>query len=259
LAVLLLAGWGWPRLPGPPQTLALPKPLPHRVLEVPILMYHRVGVVNAGEPPITQRLTVAPSVFAAQLEWLQAEGFHAITQQQLFAALERGAPLPHRPILITFDDGYRDVLWNAAPLLRRLHMPATAYVITGRISGPDPSFLTWPELLRLQRRGFDIGSHTVHHVELTLVPPTTAFAELEASRRTLERHLGHPVQWFAYPAGAFDAAVVRLVARAGYVLAVTTKPGDAQSATAPLTLHRYEILGSTGVAGLQALLASVNR
>jgi peptidoglycan/xylan/chitin deacetylase (PgdA/CDA1 family) len=156
--------------------------------------------------------------------------------------------------MITFDDGYRDVLWNAAPVLARLHMPATVYVISGRISGADSSFLTWDELRALERKGISIGSHTVHHVELPRLSRADAYAELMNSREALQQHLGHPVQWFSYPAGREDAATQRLVASAGYVLAVTTQPGSFQQADTPLALHRYEILGATGVSGLAALL-----
>jgi peptidoglycan/xylan/chitin deacetylase (PgdA/CDA1 family) len=159
--------------------------------------------------------------------------------------------------MITFDDGYRDVLWNAAPILHRLHMPATAYVITGRISGSDSSFLTWGELRQLERLGFTIGSHTVHHVDLTLVPPESAYSELVDSKRVLEQRLHRPVPWFAYPAGRFDAAVVGEAARAGYLLAVTTEPGFVQ--TNRLELHRLEVLDTTGRSGLKALLASSPR
>ena len=228
--------------------------MPRRSIVVPILMYHRVGPLNSRAPAITNALTVPSAVFAAQMRWLRAAGFHAISQRRLFDALEYGVRLPSSPMLITFDDGYRDVLWNAAPVLARLHMPATAYVITSRISDGDPSFLTWPELRILQARGFDIGSHTVHHLELPHLPPQQAFYELLASRRALERHLGHPVQWFAYPAGAEDAAVLPLVRHAGYVLAVTTQPGDVQAANHPFLLHRVEILDTTGVRALAALL-----
>jgi peptidoglycan/xylan/chitin deacetylase (PgdA/CDA1 family) len=238
-----------------PKPLALPSPLPHRGVTVPILMYHRVGVPLPSEPPITRALTVAPRVFDAQMRWLRSAGFHAITPGQLFAALEQGKPLPSRPVMITFDDGYRDVLWNASRELQRLHMRAVAFVITGRISDGDPSFLTWPELLLLQQRGFTIASHTVHHLELTLLPPRQALAELVLSRRALQRHLHRPVQFFAYPAGRVDAQVLPLVARAGYVLAVTTAPGDVQRADEPFLLHRYEVLDTTGVAGLRELLS----
>jgi len=217
-------------------------------------MYHRVGTEPAAEPTITRALTVTPRVFAAQMRWLHAAGFHAIAAVQLYRALEQGRRLPPRPILITFDDGYRDVLWNASPVLDRLHMPAVAFVITARISDGDPSFLTWPELQLLEQRGFTIGSHTVHHLELTLLSPREALAELVLSRQALQRHLGRPVQLFAYPAGRVDAQVLPLVRQAGYVLAVTTAPGDVQRANEPFLLHRYEVLATTGVSGLRALL-----
>jgi peptidoglycan/xylan/chitin deacetylase (PgdA/CDA1 family) len=234
--------------------LSLPATLPKRTLEVPILMYHRIDVVRPSLPAITRSLTVAPADFAAQIRWLKAHGFHAITQQQLFAALEHGKALPASPVLITFDDGYRDVLKNAAPVLRRLGMPATAYVITGRISGPDVSFFSWAQLHTLEQDGIEVGSHTIHHVELPGLTDPAALQELIQSRLALERHLHHPVQWFAYPAGRFDARTERLVGQAGYVLAVTTQPGSAQSASAPFALHRYEVLDTTGVRGLAALL-----
>jgi peptidoglycan/xylan/chitin deacetylase (PgdA/CDA1 family) len=229
-------------------------PPPHRVLSVPILMYHRVGVLQQGEPAITRALTVTPAAFDAEMTWLHRAGFHAITPSQLYLALERGGRLPRKPVLITFDDGYRDVLWNASPQLERLHMPATDFVITGRIDDGDPSFLTWPELQLLEQRGFTIGSHTVHHLELTLLAPREALVELVASRAALERHLGRPVRWFAYPAGRFDARVVALVRKAGYLLAFTTLSGTMQRWNEPLVVRRDEILDTTGVAGLEALL-----
>jgi peptidoglycan/xylan/chitin deacetylase (PgdA/CDA1 family) len=264
LAAALLAGAAAAERPPPAgfggsagsAPLTLPAVLPARLRQVPILMYHLVGSLRAGAPPITRALTVPSLEFRREMDWISRHGFHAITQETLFDALELGEPLPPRPVLITFDDGYRDVLWNAAPVLERLHMHATDYVITGRISGRDPSFLTWPELADLQRLGIEIGSHTVHHVELPYLSRRAALAELVDSRRALERHLGRPVQWFAYPVGAVDRAVLPLVRKAGYVLAVTTRPGAVQSARDPLELHRYDILRTTTVAGLAALLGS---
>jgi peptidoglycan/xylan/chitin deacetylase (PgdA/CDA1 family) len=133
-------------------------------------------------------------------------------------------------------------------------MPAIEFVITDRISGSDSSFLTWPQLAHLERLGVAIGSHTVHHLDLTSLSSSAAWAELHGSRQTLEQHLGHPVQWLAYPAGRQNPSVVALAQKAGYVLALTTQPGSAQSASNPLTLHRYEVLDTTGVGGLSAML-----
>lgn len=229
--------------------MTLPRHLPPRVLAVPILAYHRVGPPT-HRSPLTDALTVPTARFAAEMRWLRRAGFHAITERRLFEALEYGAPLPRRPVAITFDDGYRDVLWNAVPVLARLHMPATMYVVTGRVSGPDPSFLTWGELRLLERRGIAVGSHTVDHVELPGLGAAAALRELVASRRALERHLGHPVQWLSYPAGRFDAAVEALVARAGYALAVTMRPGVLQEARSPFALRRLEVLGATDLPAL---------
>ena len=114
--------------------------------------------------------------------------------------------LPGRPILITFDDGYRDVFFRASPVLRRLGFRATAYVVSGRISAGDPSFLTWPLLRALERRGIEIGSHTVAHRDLTSLPDGALLEDLRSSRLTLERRLGHPVPWLAYPFGRNDGA-----------------------------------------------------
>ena len=236
--------------------LHLPTPLPARTIDLPVLMYHRVGPILASQPAVTQTLTVSPADFAAQMTWLHAHGYHAVTPLQAFEALEYGRALPAKPVMITFDDGYRDILWHAAAVLHRLHMPATAYIITGRVSGPDPSFLTWPELARLERFGFTIGSHTVTHRDLRLMSSADAYGELRNSRQALEQHLGHPVQWLAYPFGGENASVVALARRAGYVLALTTQGGTMQSAAQPLLLHRYEVSDTTGVSGLAGIVGS---
>jgi peptidoglycan/xylan/chitin deacetylase (PgdA/CDA1 family) len=219
-------------------------------------MFHRIDVETAGEPAITRRLTVAPKTFAAEMQWLSANGYHAVTQRDAYNAVVRGRPLPAKPVLLTFDDGYRDVLRYAAPVLRRLHMPATVYVITERVSGRDATWLSWADLRWMESIGIDVGSHTVAHRDLTSLSPAAAMAQLVRSRHALERHLHHPVQWFAYPFGAVDPAVVAMTRKAGYVLAVTTKRGSLQDRQYPLQLHRLEVLDSTGLAGVAALVTA---
>jgi peptidoglycan/xylan/chitin deacetylase (PgdA/CDA1 family) len=236
--------------------LRLPGRLPDREVAVPILMYHRINVVTSSTPSESRGLTVHPTDFARQMEWLKRKGYRTITQRELFDALMCDRPLGPKPIMITFDDGYRDNFFKASPVLVRLGMRATAYVVSSRISGGDPSFLTWPLLHALERRGIEIGSHTVDHRDMTSLSDAELLADLTSSRRTLERRLGHRVPWLAYPFGSYDERVERIARRAGYVLAVTTRPGVTQSARHPLALRRLRVLDTTGVRGLAALLGS---
>jgi peptidoglycan/xylan/chitin deacetylase (PgdA/CDA1 family) len=236
--------------------LRVPSPLPSRERRVPILMYHRIDYVTSSTPAATKALTVSPEAFRHEMKWLKRHRYHAITQRKLFDALMCGRRLPRKRIVITFDDGYRDVHKYALPVLERFRMHAIAYVITGRISGSDPSFLTWKQLRDFERRGVEIGSHTVSHTALASVSDSTAIAELVKSRKKLERKLGHRVPWLAYPYGSYDTHVEHLAKKAGYLLAVTTDWGARQSALHPLALQRLRILDSTGVGGLAAILAA---
>jgi peptidoglycan/xylan/chitin deacetylase (PgdA/CDA1 family) len=235
--------------------LTLPARLPDRKLVVPILMYHRINVVTPSTPAVSRSLTVSPAVFARQMTWLKQRGFYTVTQAELFAALMCGRRLAPKPIMITFDDGYQDVFFKASLVLSRLGMRATAYVISGRISAGDPSFLTWQLLHALERRGIEVGSHTVAHRDMTTLADRELLADLVRSRRALERKLRHRVPWLAYPFGAYDERVASFARRAGYLLAVTTHSGVLQSARAPLELRRVRVLDSTGVRGLAAMLA----
>jgi peptidoglycan/xylan/chitin deacetylase (PgdA/CDA1 family) len=230
-----------------------------RQLAVPILMYHRINVVTPATPPQSRALTVDPAEFARQMSWLKRAGYRTIGQRELYEALTCGRRLGPKPIMITFDDGYRDTFFKASPVLARLGMRATAYVVSGRISGPDPSFLTWPLLHALERRGIEIASHTVAHRDLRTLSDRDLLEDLTTSRRTLERELGHPVPWLAYPFGAYDDRVESVARRAGYLLAVTTEAGVMQSARRPLALHRLRVLDTTGVRGLAAMLGAHRR
>jgi len=239
--------------------LTLPDPLPTRTVRVPILMYHRIAVLAGDEPAVTVDLTVDPGEFALEMQWLKDNGYTSITQMQLYNALEEGQPLPDKPVLLTFDDGYRGIATIAAPIMTRVGMVGTAYVITDRIANlkkTAPTWMTWSQLRTLEQRGWDIGSHTVAHTEIPSMTPEAGLKTLRASRFALEKHLAHPVQWFCYPAGSVDPASVELVKKAGYVLATTTKSGDVHSAADPLQLSRIRISNNTGVRGLAAALSS---
>lgn len=210
-------------------------------VRVPVLMYHRVApaATAAGSP--YPDLTVTPETFESELAWMHRAGFHPIRLERVQRALVAGAPLPPRPVVITFDDGYVDDVTTIAPALRRYRWPATFFVITGRIG--QAAFLTWPQILRLDREGMDIGSHTVDHVPLPSLDPARRAYEVTESRRVLQEHLGHAVDWFAYPIGPFDAASEEAVRQAGYLLAFTTAPGSTLATQSAMAEPRVRVHG----------------
>jgi peptidoglycan/xylan/chitin deacetylase (PgdA/CDA1 family) len=233
--------------------LTLPaSPSPHTV-QVPILTWHRVAVFAREYTKSIPDETVEPSVFAEEMDALANNGYHPISQLQLFDALFHGARLPSKPVLLTVDDGYVDDVKTILPILRAHHFIATFYIITGRFH--EPGFLNATEVRRLDAAGMDVGAHTRTHVPLAAIPTSELREQIEGSREDLEHVLGHPVQWFAYPFGSYDATVIAEVRHAGFVLAVTTNGGTSESAQAPLTLPRIHV-GRTATAATVLACAS---
>jgi peptidoglycan/xylan/chitin deacetylase (PgdA/CDA1 family) len=233
------------------QALTPPANAPARSVRVPVLTYHRVVPASAvGQLD----LKVDPANFLAELEAIKAAGFHAITQAQLFDALYRGAALPSKPVILSFDDGYVDDIRTILPDLLKLHMVGTFFVITGRMT--EPGFLTADQIRALDQAGMDIGDHTAQHVDLNLLTPSELRAETLGSRQRLQQVLQHFVYTFAYPFGDHDPTVDAAVRRAGFTMAYTTAGGVTESTGAPLDMPRVHVGRSETPAGLVALLRS---
>jgi peptidoglycan/xylan/chitin deacetylase (PgdA/CDA1 family) len=226
-----------------------PASAPPRTIQVPVLTYHRVAPLSAVG---LLDLKVGPANFAAELQALHDGGYHTITQAQLFDALYQGASLPKHPIVISVDDGYVDDVRTILPDLARWHMVATFFVITGRMN--EPGFLNAAQIRQLDRAGMDVGDHTAHHVDLRALTPAELTAETAGSRQALERVLGHPVYFFAYPFGEYDAAVLKAVRAAGFTIAYTTMSGTTESTSDPLTMPRIHVGRAQTSAGLLAEL-----
>jgi peptidoglycan/xylan/chitin deacetylase (PgdA/CDA1 family) len=227
-----------------------------RTVHVPILMYHRVHAYATELTKSLPDLTVEPDVFAGEIAALDRAGYHSITVAQLFHALFDGAPLPPKPVLLSFDDGYVDDVTQILPVLHAHHMTGAFYIITGRFH--EPGFLTRAQVRELDAAGMDIGAHTRDHVDLPGLGAAQLTDEIAGSRHDLERLLGHPVASFAYPAGRFDATVVAATRAAGFALAVTTQPGASESSQAPLTMPRVRVGRATTPQGLLACLAGAS-
>jgi peptidoglycan/xylan/chitin deacetylase (PgdA/CDA1 family) len=195
-------------------------PLGAATLRLPILMYHYVRT-----PPSTRldllgyKLSVAPEVFQAQMDWLYLHGYHPVNFNQVRAYFAGVEPLPAKPVVITLDDGYRDLYTAAYPILKAHGFTAVAYIVSSFVD--QSPYVTRAQILEMDRGGIEIASHTVHHANLAGMSYGSAMNELVQSKQWLEQLVGHPVVDFAYPSGRFTPQTMVAVEHAGYSTAVT--------------------------------------
>jgi peptidoglycan/xylan/chitin deacetylase (PgdA/CDA1 family) len=215
---------------------------------VPILMYH----VIAEAPPDAANpgLFVPPGELAAQVRWLAKRGFTAVTLGELFDAWEDGNEIPSRPVVLSFDDGTRDQHDIAAPILAAYDFPG---VLNLKVESLNQSEMADPEIEEMLAEGWELASHTHSHPDLTTLDPGTLETEVRGSRKALQRRFGVPVDFFCYPAGAYDVTVAEAVEDAGYRGATTTEPGLAEPGR-PYELARVRIDPGDGASGLRSKL-----
>ena len=215
------------------------KPLLPSQLEekVPILMYHHIRVPPPGAKRLERLLTVTPDDFYKQMDALYKAGYRTISLKELF---ERKW---EKKFIITFDDGYKDVLTEAYPILSSFGFKATIFVIVNEIG--KPGHLDWWDIKFLESQGWEVGSHTMNHLNLTHLSPLQQWKEIYESKRILEEKLGHPIYFISYPTGRFNEQVIQLVKEAGYLGAVTTIPGKINNIEDIYKLKRVRINGGT--------------
>lgn len=208
---------------------------------VPILEYHVLGPAPADAP--YPELYVTRPDFHRQMNWLDENGFEAVTLEAVQDAWYHDGTLPAKPVVISFDDGYRPQFTYALPELRKHGWPG---VLNLKAEGSD---LYESNVEAMIDAGWELASHTVNHSDLTTLGTAELEEEVAGSRKMLRREYGVPVKNFCYPAGQFDNTVIEAVEAAGYKGATSEIPGEAER-NAPYELKRFEILGSTGVDGL---------
>jgi peptidoglycan/xylan/chitin deacetylase (PgdA/CDA1 family) len=213
-------------------------------------MYHRVTRL-----PDYDQLTVTPERFEEQIAALKAR-WRVVSLAQAVSELEAGGP-PAPTAVVTFDDGYRDNLINALPVLRRHAVPATIFVTAGFSDGsrrhpryPDEAgrlHLDWEEIAALAREpGISIGSHTLTHPFLTRLDDQAAEREVAGSRREIAARIGMDVDFFCYPSGDLTSRERALAAAAGYRAAVSVCPGGNRDARERFALRRTEVTDRDG-------------
>jgi peptidoglycan/xylan/chitin deacetylase (PgdA/CDA1 family) len=220
---------------------------------VPILMYH----VIAPSPPgaAFPELFVRPADFAAQMRWLAGRGYHAMTLLDVYDHWLARSPLPHLPIVVSFDDGYLGDYTEALPVLRRLHWPG---VLNLEVNNVRPSDLSFWRVQALKAAGWEIDAHTITHPDLTTLDDNRLWREVSGSRAELRRMFHVPVDFFCYPHGRYDARVIDAVRRAGYFGATTENPGLAQPADL-YTLSRIRVDRGESIAAFGRQMEALTR
>lgn len=220
-----------------------------------ILFYHRVSDDR-------DELAVSPSSFRRQMDYLAAESYRVVDVVEAVDLLDRGA-LRARTIGLSFDDGYLDVAEHALPILAGHGFHATVFVPPGVIDGTawfdwyrrQPPLLDWDDIAELDQDGtLRFEAHSQTHPNLLALDDHVARHEIASSKRQLEQHLGRPVEAFSYPSGLFGDRERRLVAEAGYRIAVSCEPGVNLAATDRLALRRRQVDGRDSFLDFRAKL-----
>lgn len=231
---------------------------------IPILLYHRLARqedLDAGVTGDGERIYVCGDArFADQMQWLADRGFAALSMDA-FIEIRRGSrPMPARPVVVTFDDGYLSNLELGLPILARHGLTATVFAVLepdeesrNLVAGRD-SFLSLEQMRILDRAGIAIESHTLTHCILSELSDEEARAELVESRRRLEAGLGRVVRHLAVPRSGWSRRVRRLAHEAGYETVCCNRKGGSTGWSDPLGLPRLVVERDTTMDQFRRLL-----
>jgi peptidoglycan/xylan/chitin deacetylase (PgdA/CDA1 family) len=227
-----------------------------RDVSAPILMYHVINPPPAGAP--FPGLYVPASEFAEQMQALARAGFHAVTLEQLNSHWHEGSPLPVKPVVITFDNGYQSQYTNALPVLHQLGWRAVENI---QLTGLPPSQggLSQVQVQGLLSAGWELNTQGISHADLITLDAAQLREQIAFSRETLQHRYHVPVRWFCYPSGHYNATVVAAVKEAGYLGSTTVVPGWASPSGDPYRLPRLRVLGGTSGAQLLELISSTEQ
>ncbi len=224
-------------------------------VRVPILVYHGVRDTAATDSADVRLYNVAPSVLEEELTHLDEQGYTTITFKDLARYFDTGSPLPPKPIIISFDDGWRTQYENALPILQEHHMHATFFIFTNGID--VDTFMTLDDLKTLVADGMEIGSHSRSHLYMTKQDEGDLPREVAGSKKVLEDELGITVTSFAYPFGLYNDRIKSLLANAGYTMARTLNKSVMQHKDRRLELNSY--LVSNNIADFKYIVDVLGR
>lgn len=209
-----------------------------------VLLYHAVGSRVRHD---TYGLSVSVDTFGQQMRWLREQSGHAIVPLEQGCADLAGGRLQGIAVAVTFDDGFRDVLTTAAPVMAQLHIPFTTFVVGQYLDTPPDSgqYLDRAALRELAAvPGASVGAHGFTHRPLSRVDADTLEEELRRSRDVLGDCLGRDPSAMSYPHGAVNRRVAAAARTAGFVVAGTSLVGMNRPHADPLRIRRTEIVAA---------------
>ena len=214
-------------------------------------MYHVVANPPSSAP--LPALYVDPKTFDQQIEWLKQQGYTGVSLNQVYDAWFRGGELPEKPVVVSFDDGYRGQYVYARPELRKVGWPGVLNLLVRTYEEPNGELS--PQMVeRMVKDGWELDSHTIDHLDVSQLSGSQLQREVGESRKVLQQRFHQPVNFFCYPSGRYDAQAEQAVRAAGYLGATTTDEGLA-SKSQMYTLKRIRVDGSDGVSGLKRKLS----
>jgi peptidoglycan/xylan/chitin deacetylase (PgdA/CDA1 family) len=225
-----------------------PTPLPtpdgvSRTAHVPILMYHYISEPPADADIYRRDLSVTPADFEAQLSWLRSQGYQGITLTDLVYHLALGWPLPDKPVILTFDDGYRDNYTNAFPLLKKYGYVGTFFLVTRPIDEGDPAYLTWDMVKEMHQAGMVFGPHGYRHYDLAGKDVDFLVYEIVGSKEAIEARTSETARFFSYPSGSYDRQTIAVLQSAYFWGAVTIEQAATHTSDDLFELSRVRIRG----------------
>lgn len=215
----------------------------------PILMYHSISTGGNS-------LHVPAAEFREEMDWIKDHHYVTLTPEQAYLALTENIRPRANCVLITLDDGFRDSYLAAYPILKHDGLHATVFMI-GKSIGKH-NHLTRSELIQMNGSIVSIQSHTIHHLELSLLTPADQKSELDQSKNLFDRLLHQNTLMISYPSGRYNLETLKLARQAGYKLGVTTEPGAAAKSQGLFALHRIRIVPGMSLTGFGNVLSRAN-
>ncbi len=203
---------------------------------VPILLYHRIDVSSTDS-----QYYVSPEKFAEQMQLLRDWGYTTITTELLVKAITEGADLPPRPILITFDDGHLNNYKAAFPIMEKYGFTGVLYIVGSYMGAPQ--YMSVDQIKEMVEAGWEVGSHTMRHLDLSSLDPQQQQYEIVESRKFLEAELGVPVLTFSYPFGVSNRTVINMTYSAGYIAGMGLGYTHDQGTSNLFLLQRRDVNG----------------